>query len=85
VNDFLKPVRALYLTTQTMDNRFLSQCFRPGEHSWGSFCVNTVIKEQIPIKFPLRHVAPGFYFPEQLFLADWDRWRKTPEGPPGER
>jgi len=79
VNDFLKPVRALYLTPQTMDNRFLSQWYRPGEHSWGNFCVNTVIKQQIPLKFPLRHAAPGFFFPEQLFLADWDRWTKKPE------
>ena len=85
VNDFLKPVRALYLTPQTMDNRFLSQWWRAGEHSWGSFCVNTIVKQQIPGNFPLRHAAPGFFFPEQLFLADWERWRKTPEGLPREQ
>jgi len=79
VNDFLKPVRGLYLTPQTMDNRFLSQWYRPGEHSWGNFCVNTVIKQQIPMKFPLRHAAPGFFFPEQLFLTDRER---PPKGQP---
>ena len=82
VNDFLKPVRALYLTPQTMDNRFLSQWYRTGEHSWGSFCVNVVIKQQIPIKFPLRYAAPGFFFPEHLFLTDGERWRKAAEAPP---
>jgi len=82
VNDFLKPVRALYLTPQTMDNRFLSQWYRTGEHSWGSFCVNVVIKQQIPIKFPLRYAAPGFFFPEHLFLTDGERWRRAAEAPP---
>ena len=79
VNDYLKPVRGLYLTPQTVDSRFLSQWWRAGEHSWGAFCVNTIIRQQIPGTFPLRHAAPGFFFPEQLFLADRDRWRKTPE------
>jgi 4-amino-4-deoxy-L-arabinose transferase-like glycosyltransferase len=81
VNDLLKPIRALYLTPQTMDSRFLSQWVRPGEHSWGSFILESLVRREIPSGFPLRK-APAGFLPEQLFLADWDRWRRTPEAPP---
>jgi hypothetical protein len=73
VNDLLKPVRALYLTPQTMDSRFLSQWWKPGEQSWGAFILNAIVKQQTPANFPLRYAGPGF-FPEQLFIADRIRW-----------
>lgn len=78
VNDYLKPIRALYLTPQTMDNRFLSQWVRPGEHSWGSFILSSMVRREIPAGFPLRK-APSGFLPEQLFLSDWDRWKAPPE------
>jgi hypothetical protein len=78
VNDYLKPVRALYLTPQTMDSRFLSQWVRPGEHSWGSFILASTVAREIPRNFPLRK-APNGFLPEQLFLTDWERWRKPAE------
>jgi len=76
VNDYLKPVKALYLTPETMDNRFLSQWVRAGEHSWASFILESMLRSQIPAKFPLRKAPKGF-FPEQLFLSDYERW--TPD------
>jgi 4-amino-4-deoxy-L-arabinose transferase-like glycosyltransferase len=75
VNDYLKPIRALYLTPQTMDSRFLSQWVRPGEHSWGSFILASTVNREIPRNFPLRKAPTGF-LPEQLFLTDWERWRR---------
>lgn len=78
VNDLLKPIRALYLTPQTMDSRFLSQWVRPGEHSWGSFILESMINRNIPSNFPLRR-APSGFLPERLFLTDRDRWSKPPE------
>jgi hypothetical protein len=78
VNDYLKPVRALYLTPQTMDNRFLTQWVRPGEHSWGSFILASLVSREIPANFPLRKAPTGF-LPEQLFLTDWERWKKRTE------
>jgi hypothetical protein len=75
VNDYLKPIHALYLTPQTMDSRFLSQWVRAGEHSWGSFILASTINREIPRNFPLRK-APNGFLPEQLFLTDWERWRK---------
>jgi hypothetical protein len=75
VNDFLKPVNALYLTPETMDSRFLSQWYRSAEKSWGSFIMDHVLKKnEVPPNFPLHSMPPG-YWPEQLLLCDWPRWR----------
>jgi hypothetical protein len=79
VHDLLKPVRGLYLTPQTMDNRFLSQWVRAGEHSWASFILESMLRKQIDPKFPLRE-APENFFPEQLFLTDFKRWNAGPAG-----
>ena len=73
VNDFLKPVRALYLTPLTMDSKFISDWVLPRELSWGSFIIDSVVKNIIPPGFPLRDATPG-YLPEQLFLTDRERW-----------
>lgn len=74
VNDFMKPVRALYLTPETMDSRFLSEWVRAGEHSWGAFILDILTSRNTPPTFPLRKM-PGGFLPEQLFLTDWDRWK----------
>ncbi len=81
VHDFLKPVRAIYLTPQTMDNRFLSQWVRAGEHSWAIFILESVLRGRIPDTFPLRKAPQGF-FPEQIFLTDYERWPTTGDGKP---
>lgn len=78
VNDYRKPIHALYLTPLTLDGRFrplLSDLARPDEHGWGSFILAGTIKGEIPRDFPLRK-APSGYLPDQLFLTDWERWRK---------
>ncbi|MCU0782493.1 MAG: glycosyltransferase family 39 protein [Verrucomicrobia bacterium] len=77
VNDLQKPVRALYLTPQTMDSRFLTQWVRAGEHSWGNFVLDSMLRREIPPTFPLRE-APSGFLPEQLFLTDWKRWKMEP-------
>ena len=80
IHDFLKPVRALHFSPQTMDNRFLSQWVRAGANSWGSFVLNGVMRGRFAETFPLRYAAPGFS-PEQVFLTDWERWKSAPAGP----
>ena len=74
VYDYIKPVRALYLTPETLDSRFLSQWVRASEHSWGTFILETVNRQQIPANFPLRQ-APSGFLPEQFFLTDRERWK----------
>jgi hypothetical protein len=74
INDYQKPISALYLTPKTLDNRFVTGWVRSGDHSWGSFIINTVLKNEVPPDFPLRQMPSG-YLPEQLILSDWKRWR----------
>jgi hypothetical protein len=74
INDYVKPVQALYLTPETMDGKFVSDLVRSGEHSWGSFIVFGVLQNQIPQGFPLRNSPTGF-LPERLFLTDRERWK----------
>jgi len=74
INDYLKPVQALYLTPETMDGKFVSDLVRSGEHSWGSFIASGVLQNQIPQGFPLRNAPTGF-LPERLFLTNRERWK----------
>jgi hypothetical protein len=75
INDYQKPINALYLTPQTMDGRFLSQWFMAGEQSWGSFIVQCVLGKNVPSYFPLNQSPTGWPY-DQLVLTDWQRWKK---------
>lgn len=82
LNDYFKPVKALYLTPITLDAKFLSQWVRPGgDRSWGMLIISALTKEELPPRFPL---SKSTRLPEQLFLSDWERWIKpaTDETPP---
>jgi hypothetical protein len=74
INDYLKPVQALYLSPQTMDAKFASNWAKAEQHGWGNFILQAVAQNKIPASFPLVHSPPGF-FPERLFLTDADRWK----------
>jgi hypothetical protein len=76
INDYQKPINILYLTPQTMDARFLSGWIRAGERSWGSFILDTIVKKKVPDYFPLNQTQDG-WLPEQIMLADWQRWTKS--------
>lgn len=74
INDYMKPIQALYLTPVTMDARFAANWMRPDAYTWGNFVLEAVAQGKIPAYFPLKHAPKGF-FPERLFLTDWDRWK----------
>lgn len=76
VNDTQKPIRGLYLTPKTMDARFLSDWITAGERSWGTFIADVQINRSVAPWFPLR-AAPADFLPHQLFLTDWERWRRS--------
>jgi hypothetical protein len=88
VNDFLKPVRGLYLTQLTMDGRFASEWVpRASAKTWGAFLLEGVlVRRSFPAGFPLREPSPGL-LPQQFFLTDWKRWQDKPPDslppPPG--
>lgn len=76
LNDYMKPVSALYLTMQTMDGKLVSDCFRGGKDSWGHFVLDAVTRNQIPTNFPLRHSPSGTAaISSGLFLTDAERWK----------
>ena len=77
VNDYLKPVQALYLTPQTMDGKYVSEWLEAGTNSWGNFILQTLSEKRVPDKFPLL-AAPAGFFPERLFLTDRERWKIQP-------
>jgi hypothetical protein len=74
INDFLKPIGALYLTPRTMDARFFSEWIAAGELSWGSFILDGLVKKELPPTFPLHRMLRGWMPTGQLVLTDWDRW-----------
>jgi len=59
-----------------MDSKFVSQWVQAGEKSWGSFVAQTVLLSKEPVGFPLRK-ARADWFPYQLFLTDWERWKAS--------
>jgi hypothetical protein len=76
INDYQKPIHALYLTPQTMDSRFLTQWYLPGERSWGTFILESILTKKVPGDFPLSASPARGFFPEQLLLTDWPRWNR---------
>ncbi len=77
INDYLKPVQALYLTPVTTDGRFVSDWVQTHDTSWGNFIVDAALKNQFPPGFPL-HFAPKGFLPDRLFLTDRQRWETAP-------
>jgi hypothetical protein len=79
VDNYLKPVSALYLTPESMDGKFFSGWVTGDEKSWGSFIIQDVMQNQIPAGFALRY-APNKddAISSGIFLTDWERWKIAP-------
>jgi hypothetical protein len=60
----------------TTDRRFASQWIIGSEQTWGTFILDCIVRNQVPAFFPLRKTQPG-WLPDQMMLADWERWRKS--------
>ena len=74
INDFQKPIGALYLTPRTLDARFFSEWIAAGETSWGSFILDGLVTKVTPPTFPLHRMMRAWMPTGQLVLTDWDRW-----------
>jgi Dolichyl-phosphate-mannose-protein mannosyltransferase len=77
INDWQKPISALYLTELTMDGRLYSDLLGSGDYGWGNLVLQTLYQKSVPANFPLSKSLTGG-LPHQLFLSDWERWRKAP-------
>ena len=80
INDFQKPVHALYISRVTLDAKFLSQWVRAGDKAWGQFILNCLFrktegKNGPPPGFPLQFWQSGW--PDQFFLTFREHWPKS--------
>ncbi len=73
VNDFMKPINALYLSPISTDVRFLTDILKSPDHAWGRFAADG-LKGAVPAGFPLKNSSRVF-FPDQVFLSDRVRWK----------
>jgi hypothetical protein len=74
INDYQKPIGALYLTPRTIDARFFTEWISAKELSWGSFILESLVKKELPPQFPLHKMIRGLFASGQLVLADTERW-----------
>lgn len=75
INDDIKPVRALYLSPQTTDSRFLTEITKP--KAWEQFVFQVLLRgDQALVGFPLKSVRREL-LPQHLLLTDWERWKMT--------
>jgi len=78
----LRPVKAVFLTQRTTDDRFLSQ-MSANPKSWGHLfleCEAHLEFEgygEVPSGFPLTN-APSGFLPDQMLLSDQPRWGMSP-------
>ncbi len=73
LNDFMKPVRGLYLTRDSLDLRLLTEGVLGGTGTWNAFIFQSIAANKIAPQFPLRYTAPGMS--SSLFLTDKQRWQ----------
>jgi hypothetical protein len=72
VNDYLKPVEALYLTSETMDGKLFTEWGPSSKNSWGHFMMAILSQNKSPQTFSLQFAAP--YVLSGMFLTDRVRW-----------
>ncbi|HTX20466.1 MAG TPA: glycosyltransferase family 39 protein [Candidatus Aquilonibacter sp.] len=76
VDNYLKPISALYLTLETVDGKFVSSLLNGDDREWGDFIIQIVTRKQIPADFALRSQPTGTYtVTSGIFLTDWERWK----------
>jgi hypothetical protein len=71
INDYFQSVKGIYLTTITLDDKFLSNVARGDEDSWAHFVLQTATRNRFPDNFPLqtpKNLGAG------LFFTDQQRW-----------
>ena len=73
LNDFIKPVNALYLARNTLDGRLFSDCLQGGRDNWYNFVYKIVTINKLPDNFPLA-AFPVESLEFGFFLADHQRW-----------
>ena len=69
INDEFRPVKALYFTEMTTDQRYVSRVFAPNTSNWERFVLAIQLNKYLPDGFPLLGVEDAFS-PRQWMLFD---------------
>mgnify|MGYP001194771689 CR=1 FL=1 len=69
INDGFRPIRALYFTEMTTDQRYVSRVFAPNISNWERFVLAIQLNKYLPDGFPLLGVEDAFS-PRQWLLFD---------------
>jgi 4-amino-4-deoxy-L-arabinose transferase-like glycosyltransferase len=72
LNDYLKTVQAVYLTSETMDGKLFTEWGSSPKNSWGHFMMYILAQNKPPQTFSLQIAAP--YIQSGMFLTDRVRW-----------
>jgi hypothetical protein len=70
LNDQFRPVRALYFTEATTDQRYVSRVFSPIESNWERFVLAMQLEGDLPDEFPLQGVLNDYSPGQWLLFAD---------------
>jgi 4-amino-4-deoxy-L-arabinose transferase-like glycosyltransferase len=76
INDYQKPINALFLSPLTMDSKFLTEMVQGKEGAWGRFVLDGLLRTNVPTGFPLKQAPKGF-LPAHLYLSDRPRWKNA--------
>jgi hypothetical protein len=74
LNDFVRPVNALYLSINTIDVKMVTDCAQGGVDNWSAFAFNVRAYHTLPNLFPLRQF-PAESFVSGYVLFDRIRWQ----------
>ena len=69
LNDEFRPIRALYFTEMTTDQRYVSRVFAPNVSNWERFVLTMQVNGELPDGFPLLGVDDAFSPRQWLLFA----------------
>ena len=74
VNDYQRPVNALYLSPFTSEVPLRRFFETDADFSWGLFYLDVLVRGNVPKRFPLKNTYPNSARSGHLFLSDNVRW-----------
>lgn len=75
INDFQRPVAAVYITPISADAPLRPAFLRDPDFAWGRFYMDALLLRRMPDGFPLKHMyGGGLVEAGHFFLTDWPRW-----------
>ena len=83
INDYQKPIRALYLTPVTLDAKSLTRWLKADKESWERFVLDGLLKAVMeqpwaPEGFPLTHWQRKAFWPDQFLVTFRDKPLEEP-------